>query len=197
MAKQYVVFVGRKTGIFDDWNTCEDQILGFSGAIFKSYKTLSEAQSEFDKFNKDKSSKGATGLKHGKPTVGICSDSSYSTKTKVLEYQVVNIQSGEVLAKNRFKNSTTEYFNNIGEFFGLVKAVKYVVDNRLELPIYCDSITAIKWVKEKKVKTTIQDKYLLGCVDSGIKYLESIRLPTISKWQTNIWGEIPADFGRK
>lgn len=195
--KHYVVFVGRKNGIFDNWDECQKQILGFSGAVFKSYKTEYEAESEFNLFNKNKSSKGATDLKYGKPNVEICSDSSYSIKTKILEYRVVNIQSKQTLSHNQFKDLESKYVNNIGEFFGLVKAVKYVVDNKIELPIYCDSVTAIKWVTERKLKTNITDEYLLSLTNKGIEYLKTIKLPTISKWQTNIWGEIPADFGRK
>lgn len=44
MSKYYAVKVGKKTGIFNDWPTCQAQVSGFSGAIFKSFKTLNEAQ---------------------------------------------------------------------------------------------------------------------------------------------------------
>ena len=48
MAKKfYVVWQGRKTGIFNDWATCKQQIEKFSGAQYKSFPTLDEAQEAF------------------------------------------------------------------------------------------------------------------------------------------------------
>lgn len=44
MAKVYAVRVGRKAGIFKTWAECEAQVKGFSGAQFKSFKTIEEAQ---------------------------------------------------------------------------------------------------------------------------------------------------------
>lgn len=35
--KLYVVFVGRKPGIYSSWGECEIQVKRFSGAVFKSY----------------------------------------------------------------------------------------------------------------------------------------------------------------
>lgn len=40
----YAVAKGKKTGIFRTWAECESQVKGFSGAIFKKFKTNDEAQ---------------------------------------------------------------------------------------------------------------------------------------------------------
>jgi len=45
--KYYVVWSGRKTGIFDNWNECKDSIHGYSGAKYKSYPTKDEAEEAF------------------------------------------------------------------------------------------------------------------------------------------------------
>lgn len=45
--KYYVVWEGRKTGIFTDWNTCKNQVDKFTGAKYKSFKTLGEAEAAF------------------------------------------------------------------------------------------------------------------------------------------------------
>ena len=48
MAKKfYVVWQGRETGIFTDWNTCKKQVDAFAGAKYKSFKTQAEAQAAF------------------------------------------------------------------------------------------------------------------------------------------------------
>ena len=37
--KYYAVKKGRKPGIYDTWDECRKQTLGFSGAVYKSFKT--------------------------------------------------------------------------------------------------------------------------------------------------------------
>ncbi len=44
MAKKfYAVKKGHKKGIFESWDECKKNINGYSGAIYKSFKTLNEA----------------------------------------------------------------------------------------------------------------------------------------------------------
>eukprot|EP00956_Cyclotella_meneghiniana_P010870 scaffold15231_cov66-Cyclotella_meneghiniana.AAC.8 len=43
--KFYAVAKGRNPGIYNSWAECESQVKGFSGAIFKSFKTRPEAES--------------------------------------------------------------------------------------------------------------------------------------------------------
>ncbi|WP_394202117.1 viroplasmin family protein [Shewanella waksmanii] len=45
--KYYVIWAGRKTGIFTDWPTAKAQVDGFAGAKYKSFKTLAEAEAAF------------------------------------------------------------------------------------------------------------------------------------------------------
>lgn len=57
MAKKnyYVVFIGRKPGIYSEWfgkNGAEFQIHGFSGARYQGFGTLNEAKQAFDRFKK-------------------------------------------------------------------------------------------------------------------------------------------------
>ena len=42
--KYYAVKKGRKTGIFDDWDSCRAQVEGFSGAEYKSFLKEADAQ---------------------------------------------------------------------------------------------------------------------------------------------------------
>lgn len=49
MAKFYVVWQGRKTGIFTDWATCKAQVDKFQGARYKSFPTRIEAEQAFGK----------------------------------------------------------------------------------------------------------------------------------------------------
>lgn len=51
MAKFYVVWHGRKTGIYNTWEECKAQVDGISGARFKSFGSKQEAEAEFAKEN--------------------------------------------------------------------------------------------------------------------------------------------------
>ena len=53
MTKFYAVRKGKKTGVFSTWDECKEQVTGFKGAIYKSFKTLEEAE-EFVKGNEEK-----------------------------------------------------------------------------------------------------------------------------------------------
>ena len=53
MTKFYAVRKGKKTGIFSTWDECKEQVAGFKGAIYKSFKTLEEAE-KFLKGNEEK-----------------------------------------------------------------------------------------------------------------------------------------------
>ena len=49
MAKFYVVWRGRKVGIFQTWGETEALVMGFSGARFKSFDNPHLAQVEFER----------------------------------------------------------------------------------------------------------------------------------------------------
>ena len=44
MAKFYAVKEGKKPGIYHTWDECKEQVNKFPGAIYKSFKTLEEAE---------------------------------------------------------------------------------------------------------------------------------------------------------
>ena len=46
----YAVAKGRIVGIFDTWDECEEQIIGFSGAKFKKFEDRKKAQDFIDKY---------------------------------------------------------------------------------------------------------------------------------------------------
>jgi ribonuclease HI len=97
-----------------------------------------------------------------------------------------------------FENGT----NNIGEFLAIVHAVSLQKKKGWQYPIYSDSNLAQIWVRQKKCKTKLQpnakNEYLFQLIARAENWLNNntIDVP-ILKWKTEIWGEIPADFGRK
>ena len=68
--------------------------------------------------------------------------------------------------------------------------------------IYSDSRTAISWVRKKSCKTllerTEETEQLFQLIERAEAWLKAHRVTIpIVKWETEQWGEIPADFGRK
>lgn len=57
--KFYAVANGRKSGVFETWNECQGQVNGFSGAIFKSFKSKEDAE----KFLREKTKKDIDSVK--------------------------------------------------------------------------------------------------------------------------------------
>jgi ribonuclease HI len=92
--------------------------------------------------------------------------------------------------------------NNVGEFLALVHGLALLKQRNSALPVYSDSMNAIKWVKNKKCKTLLArsaaNAKIFDLIERAEKWLkENTYTTTILKWETSEWGEIPADFGRK
>jgi len=56
--KYYAVAKGRKTGIFTSWDDCKKQVNGFSGAIFKSFKSIQDAKEFLQKHSNSNTENG-------------------------------------------------------------------------------------------------------------------------------------------
>ena len=211
--KWYVVWVGDRPGIYDSWEECKLQIDRYPGARYKSYKTREEA---VEAFRGDPSQQMgllrsiADGLGsrpvvnyEAFPEINVCSlavDAACSGNPGVMEYRGVWVATGEeVFRKGPFPHAT----NNIGEFLALVHGLALLQKLNLpDMPIYSDSRTAQAWVRERHCKTTLQrnsrNAALLDIVARAETWLANNTYRNrIIKWNTEEWGEIPADFGRK
>ena len=207
--KFYVVWKGRKPGIFSSWNVCKRQIDGFEGAQYKSFLSLDEAELAFTKTFEDYKGKKSTPKKiapselqkYGSPNLeSISVDAACSGNPGKMEYRgVLTHNKKEIFRKGPFKKGT----NNIGEFLALVHGIALLKSKQKEdIPIYSDSKIAMSWIRQKKCKTNMHfdasNKDLLELIKRAEKWLrENTYKNPILKWQTKAWGEIPADFGRK
>ncbi|WP_100406353.1 ribonuclease H [Bacillus solitudinis] len=205
--KYYVVWNGRKKGIFTTWAECEAQVKGFTGAKFKSFPSEREAKSAFEE------GKMLSPRKNGVTKRNVDNDSiieevqwdSISVDVGcrgnpgIVEYKGVHTKTGEILFSHDEIHIGT---NNMGEFLAIVHGLAYLKKQGSEKPIYSDSITAIKWVKQKKAKSTLerseQTAYIWSLMDRAEKWLQTNTYSNpVLKWQTEKWGEIKADYGRK
>lgn len=210
--KYYTVWNGLETGVFASWKECSDQIKGFPNAKYKSFDSKKEAEDAFlghwsDYINLQGSSERVTPKKNyidlppDKQPIreSICVDAACSGNPGKMEYRGVDFKTGlEIFKQGPYKNGT----NNIGEFLAIVHALALVKNYEKPIPIYSDSKIAISWIAQKKCKTKLEENAkntdLFGVVQRAEKWLrENPYKNPILKWETKIWGEIPADFGRK
>ena len=207
--KYYVVWKGRKTGVFTSWKVCKEQIDGFEGAQYKSFLNLNEAEIASKKKYKDYKGINTKKIqlsdtekaKYGKPILeSISVDAACSGNPGKMEYRgVLTHNKKEIFRKGPFIKGT----NNIGEFLALVHGIALLKNkNNSSTPIYTDSKIAMSWVRQKKCKTNIHfdasNKELLELIKRAEKWLKENNYKNpILKWETKAWGEIPADFGRK
>ncbi len=83
--------------------------------------------------------------------MGIATDGAHSAKERLTRFRAVDLSSGKEL----FSKAIGNWTNNIGEFLGIVEAVRYVMEHP-ESPrtIYSDSITAITWYRNKQTASS-------------------------------------------
>lgn len=128
----------------------------------------------------------------------ICVDAACSGNPGPMEYRGVHLPSRQEI----FHFGPVHGTNNIGEFLAIVHAMALLKQKGLSMPVYSDSRTAIIWVQKRKAKTTLtptpENQPLLNLVARAENWLRQNGTPyPLLKWDTEHWGEVPADFGRK
>lgn len=148
--KTYAVRRGRETGLFQTWADCQKQVIGFSGAEYKSFKTLKEAEEYIS---------GAS-----EEVVGenfVTDDGNQSAEVVVAyvdgSYDVTRHQYGSGLVilwkgykqEFSFKGDTpglADMRNVAGEIVGAQRAMEFAVENNAKkVVIYYDYEGIEKW----------------------------------------------------
>ncbi|MDO4789820.1 MAG: ribonuclease H family protein [Porphyromonas sp.] len=213
--KLYVVWSGRTPGIYDSWNACRKEVIGVEGAKYKSFEDISlqEAEAIY------KAGAGAY-FSQRKPSVekkksqseqervreqevdwsSIAVDAACSGSPGRMEYRGVWTSSGESVFASKVYSCGT---NNVGEFLAIVHALAWMEQHGHRFTIYSDSRTAMTWIRRKecgsKLVQNSKTELLWSHVRRAEEWLRSHDLSKykILKWETERWGEIPADYGRK
>ncbi len=201
--KYYVVWKGRKPGIYSSWAECEAQVRGFKDAEYKAFETRLQAERAFA---------GRYGEYRGRPAStqkwlfapsqpilpSICVDAACDGSPGRLEYRGVKTERGEaIFHAGPFADGT----NNVGEFLAISLAFDWLARHRLDLPVYSDSENAIAWIKARRCNTRLarlpSNRILFELIARAEQNLRTTKPFKVLKWDTAAWGENPADFGRK
>lgn len=208
--KFYVVWEGRAPGVYDSWEECEAQISGYPGARYKSFSSQADAVAAFRGDGDDLaifrlicSHKSDIVNYSAFPEIrldAIAVDGACSKNPGPMEYRGVMVATGEEVFRIGPLAGGT---NNIGEYIALIHAASLLARRGdSTTPIYSDSKTALAWLRRGRSNTTIKPTADNGKVIELLRradaWLANNRIVNpVLKWNTELWGEIPADFGRK
>ncbi len=210
--KFYVVWIGRAPGIYDSWEECLAQVDGFPGAKYKSFPDQDSATEAFRRGGDDpmaifRAMRDRSIVQRVNysafPEIrldAIAVDAACSRNPGPVEYQGVVVGTGERVFHVGPINDAT---NNIGEYLAIVHCAAMLAQRGdTTTPIYSDSRTAQAWIRAGHSRTTLApspaNEYARALLARADAWLATHRIANpILKWETERWGEIPADFGRK
>ena len=204
--KYYVVWKGVSPGIYTSWTDCQLQIKGYKGAIYKSFASLEGAEiayasnpSEYVGANATKQESVSLQLPENFNLNCWAVDAACSGNPGLMEYRGVDLLTGQEI----FHFGPIYGTNNIGEFLAIVHALALMKRNNISKPIYSDSRNALNWIKRKQCRTRLErtekTEQLFQIIERAENWLKNNSYDHIPllKWETDQWGEVPADFGRK
>lgn len=155
MAKKkfYAVRQGRKTGMFLTWDECKKQVMGYPGAIYKSFGTEEEAKEYLGigapvtatVQNSGISAKETAAVSDA---VEIYVDGSYHAATKEFSYGMVVLIDGreEKFSQKMTDPELAQMRNVAGEIKGSEAAMQYALDHKIpSIIIYHDYQGIASW----------------------------------------------------
>ena len=164
----------------------------------KEVKDLTPSKDRLELLRKQAAWKACQALPNAVDPQAIAVDAACSGNPGQMEYRGVYLKTGEEI----FHYGPVFGTNNIGEFLAIVHGLALLQQRGYSIPIYSDSVNAMLWVKRKQCRTTLPLNEKTQTLHEHIRRAETwLRTHSytndLRKWETEKWGEIPADFGRK
>lgn len=213
--KFYVVWEGRSPGIYDSWEEAKLQVDGYPGAKFKAFDDQTVATRAF-RGSPDEQKSLLRAIAAHAPSASLSTfniddhpevvrdsiavDGACSKNPGPIEYRGVDVVTGaEIFHAGPFEAGT----NNIAEYLGLIHALAFLDQTgNNHTVVYSDSRTAQAWIRRRghasKITPSPANAKIRQLLDRADRWIQSHPThATILKWDTDRWGEIPADFNRK
>lgn len=171
--KYYAVKIGKVPGIYDSWEECQVNVTGVSGAIFKSFRSLEEAENFLNEDNVEKVLNDIDNENYA------FVDGSFNEKTNTYGYGGFIVINGEKIILNGSGNkiAMAAMRNVAGEILGCMAAVEVALVKGLKnLTIYYDYLGIEMWAtgkwKRNKLETTVYHDYMQSVKDEiDIKFV--------------------------
>lgn len=152
--KYYAVKKGKNIGIYTSWNETLEQVLGFSGALYKSFSNKEDAEAYLNCNEEIK-------LDDNIPVVYV--DGSYNKTTEEYSFGAVFIENGKEtrFSKKYDKDVYSIHRNVAGEIKGAGFVINYAINHGYkEINLYYDYEGIRSWYLGLwQAKTPIAIKY--------------------------------------
>lgn len=136
--KYYAVKKGRNTGIFTSWEPCRASVTGYSGAQYKSFFTLEEAE---DYLEGNREAVAESSKEEDKDICTAYVDGSFDLSKKAYSYGCILLYQGERREISRaFVGGEDVSMRNVaGELEGAMAAMKFCEERKIKtLHLYYD-----------------------------------------------------------
>lgn len=182
--KYYVVWEGTEPGVYTSWEACQNAVIGFPGAKYKSYKTQEEAEEAWElgyvqdipteQSTQSQSNKQSSIPDQQQSTTPPAQQQTPPQMRQLPEAAINNALAvdaacsgnpGMMEYRGVYLKTGKEIFhygpvygtNNIGEFLAIVHALALLKQQGLhDMPIYSDSVNAQLWVRRRQARTTLK-----------------------------------------
>lgn len=175
-SKFYVVKVGKTPGIYFNWDDCKKMVDGYPGAIYKSFKTLAEAE-DFLKGATEKNKLPSKEIRSSENVLDSTAyafvDGSFREDTKEYGYGGFLIYEGQkyILQGKGNEPEMAAMRNVAGEVLGSMAAIQKAIELKLaQLTIYYDYMGIEMWAtgawKRNKAGTIAYYDYVRSVMDT-------------------------------
>ncbi|GAB3422060.1 ribonuclease H1 domain-containing protein [Niabella aquatica] len=196
----YVVWVGREAGIFNSWEECQKQTLGYEGSRYKKFDSEEKANKAFAGkwYQYYPNSKKIINPVEEQTEQAFVADSFVTTaivdtKTKMTTIRVIHTTTKTVVLEKQVKYGTL----NNAKYIAIVEALKYCQCNTLTTPIYCDNANIIDWImkyRAPEIKATDKNKQFYTLYANAMHWVQDNGYPNqLLKWDVKSWGMNPAE----
>ena len=132
--KYYAVYKGKSGSpkIFTSWDECKKEVIGFKGAIYKSFTTEKDAINFIELNSEGKVSDKTEELIENEEGLFIYVDGSFAVDKGNYSYGLVAVKDGEIIYKDKGTGVDKEAVslrNVSGEVLGAKMAVEYAIKN--------------------------------------------------------------------
>ena len=132
--KYYAVYKGKSGApkIFTSWDECKKEVIGFKGAIYKSFTTEKDAINFIALNSEGKIEKKDEVLVDKEEGLFIYVDGSFAVDKGNYSYGLVAVKDGEIIYKDKgkgFDKEAVSLRNVSGEVLGAKMAVEYAIEN--------------------------------------------------------------------
>ncbi|NPA05893.1 MAG: ribonuclease H [Chloroflexi bacterium] len=205
-SRYYVVWVGRKPGVYDSWDAARAQVEGYPDARYKGFPSRELAERAFrlgpEGFWGEGRNQGTWRAARDEillPALVVDAAAPDAPHGPAMYRGVALYPDGR--AEEVFRVGPLQGVGiNVAEFLALVHGLAWLEQRGLDWPVFSDSVVARAWVRKGKPRVQVPlTPEARGWLERATRWLQAHpdAAARVHAWTSQRWGEIPADFGNK